>query len=58
MTKVDNFIKDESGATIIEYGLLAALLSVAAIAILPALGGAILGAFTSANTAMQTAVGG
>lgn len=32
MTKVKTFIKDESGATAIEYGLLAALISVVAIA--------------------------
>lgn len=35
---LSNFIKDESGATAIEYGLIAALVSVAAIAALTAMG--------------------
>lgn len=37
-TTVKSFIKDESGATAIEYGLIAALISVAAIAALSAMG--------------------
>ena len=37
-TTVKSFIKDESGATAIEYGLIAALVSVAAIAALQAMG--------------------
>jgi pilus assembly protein Flp/PilA len=32
MTFIKNFLNDESGATAIEYGLIAALISVAAIA--------------------------
>ena len=52
MTKLNNFLKDESGATIIEYGLLAALLSIAAISILPSLGGRILALFTTVDTAL------
>jgi pilus assembly protein Flp/PilA len=39
MTHFIRFIKDEEGATAIEYGLIAALVSVAAIASLQALGG-------------------
>lgn len=35
---VTRFLKDESGATAIEYGLIAALISVAIVAVLPAVG--------------------
>ena len=41
------FLKDESGATAIEYGLLAALISVAAIVGMTALGTALSGLFTN-----------
>jgi pilus assembly protein Flp/PilA len=36
---IRKFLSDESGATAIEYGLIAALVSVAAIAALQAMGG-------------------
>lgn len=36
-----SFLSDESGATAIEYGLIAALVSVAAIAALQSLGGSL-----------------
>lgn len=39
MTKITSFIKDESGATAIEYGLIAALIAVAIIATLSLVGG-------------------
>lgn len=38
MTNFIRFIKDEEGATAIEYGLIAALISVAAIGAMTALG--------------------
>lgn len=38
MTFIKAFLQDESGATLIEYGLVAALVSVAAIAALQFLG--------------------
>lgn len=42
MTKIlRNLMKDETGATAIEYGLIAALVSVAAIAALSAMGGSL-----------------
>jgi pilus assembly protein Flp/PilA len=40
-TTIQNFVRDESGATAIEYGLIAALVSVAAIVALQALGGSL-----------------
>ena len=38
MTTIRKFLKDDSGATAIEYGLIAALVSVAIIAMLSLLG--------------------
>jgi pilus assembly protein Flp/PilA len=38
MSTIRRFLKDESGATAIEYGLIAALVSVAIIAVLGTLG--------------------
>ncbi len=49
-------ISDESGATAIEYGLIAALVSVAAIGALTAMGGSLNDMFTSVSTTLQNAV--
>lgn len=49
------FIADESGATAIEYGLIAALVSVAAIVALTALGTALQGIFGTVSTELETA---
>jgi pilus assembly protein Flp/PilA len=46
------FVKDESGATAIEYGLIAAGISVAIIVAVNALGGTINGVFESINNQM------
>ena len=43
---IRNFLKDESGATAIEYGLIAALVAVACIVALEALGSSVSGMFT------------
>ncbi len=51
-------IRDESGATAIEYGLIAALVSVAAIAALTTLGTSLSGVFTLVTTTLTTAAGG
>ncbi len=50
--------KDESGATAIEYGLIAALVSVAAIGALTAMGTSLTTMFTTVSTALASAVGG
>jgi len=50
--------KDESGATAIEYGLIAALVSVAAIGALTAMGTSLNTMFTTVAGAMSAAVGG
>ena len=51
------FAKDESGATAIEYGLIAALVSVAAITALTAMGGSLKNIFNSIATTLATAAG-
>lgn len=51
-----NLIQDESGATAIEYGLIAALVSVAAIGALTAMGGSLTTMFTAVSTELATAV--
>ena len=50
MTLVARFMKDESGATAIEYGLIAALISVAIIGGATALGTSVGGTFTTVAT--------
>jgi len=47
------FVKDESGATAIEYGLIAAGISLAIIAIVNGLGGTLNTKFTAINTALK-----
>ncbi|RWX76664.1 Flp family type IVb pilin [Neorhizobium lilium] len=49
------FIKDESGATAIEYGLIAALISVALIAGATTLGNSLSSTFNNISTKMNTA---
>ena len=54
MTKfVARFLKDESGATAIEYGLIAAGISVAIIAVVKGLGSQLQTTFTKVKTALQ-----
>ena len=47
------FVKDESGATAIEYGLIAAGISVAIIAVVQGLGSKLNTTFTSVQTALK-----
>ncbi|EJN06508.1 Flp family type IVb pilin [Phyllobacterium sp. YR531] len=49
------FIKDESGATAIEYGLIAALISVAIIGAATTLGGSISTTFSTISGDLDTA---
>jgi len=59
MTKFFNrFAKDESGATAIEYGLIAALIAVALISILGTLSGSLQGTFQAVSDELNTANGG
>jgi pilus assembly protein Flp/PilA len=50
---IARFVKDESGATAIEYGLIAAGISLAIIAIVNGLGSNIKDKFTSINTSLK-----
>lgn len=52
---VSNFTKDESGATAIEYGLIAALVAVAAIVGMTALGTSLNSIFSSVSTTLNNA---
>jgi len=47
------FAKDESGATAIEYGLIAALIAVACITIWTTVGNSLVARFTEINTNLQ-----
>jgi pilus assembly protein Flp/PilA len=49
---IARFVKDESGATAIEYGLIAAGISLAIIVIIQTLGGTLNTKFTAINTAL------
>lgn len=51
------FAKDESGATAIEYGLIAAGIAVAVITVVGNLGDEVNGAFTKVKDAIATEVG-
>jgi len=54
MTKfVSRFMKDESGATAIEYGLIAALIAVVLVTALGAIGTALNEKFTDISNAVQ-----
>ena len=50
---VKRFVKDESGATAIEYGLIAAGISVAIIAVVQGLGSKLNTTFASVSTALK-----
>jgi len=55
MTTIITILKDESGATAIEYGLIAALVSVAAIAALGTMGSSLKQMFQTVANALQSA---
>ena len=52
-TSIARFVNDESGATAIEYALIAAGISVAIILTVQALGGTINGIFTNVNNQLS-----
>ena len=56
MTKfISRFAKDESGATAIEYGLIAALIAVALIAVLCTMSTSLKNTFTKVSTKLDAA---
>ena len=50
------YLRTEDGANMVEYALIAALISIAAIAILPGVGKAVADIFTNITTALNTTV--
>lgn len=56
--KIKNFIKNSSGATAIEYALIAGLIAIAAIVVMRTLGGTIKNTYSTVNTALTTANAG
>ena len=55
---VKSLARDESGATAIEYGLIAALVAIAAIGGMSLLGSSLNSIFTTVGTTMQNPTGG
>jgi pilus assembly protein Flp/PilA len=53
-TSVDKFLRDESGATAIEYGLIAALISVVIIGAVTIVGTQLSGVFNTIATSLPT----
>ena len=58
MTTFKRFLKDESGATAIEYGLLAALISIVALTMMTDAGTALNDVFTEVEGALSGATAG
>ena len=53
MSTIKRFVRDESGATAIEYGLIAAGISVAIITIVQTVGTSLNTTFTTVNTGLK-----
>jgi pilus assembly protein Flp/PilA len=53
MAKLIAFLRNESGATAIEYGLIAAGVSIAIVAAVQLLGSSVEGTFSSVNSALH-----
>jgi len=52
MTKLNTFLKDDSGATMVEYGIMVALIAVVSIAVITTLGTSIRDMFTAVDAAI------
>jgi pilus assembly protein Flp/PilA len=57
MKFINKLLRDEAGATAIEYGLIAALIAVAAITAMQSLGNNLSGTFNKVSTELSTANG-
>ena len=57
MKFINKLFRDEAGATAIEYGLIAALIAVAAIGTMTQVGGGVNAAFGTAGGALTAAAG-
>jgi pilus assembly protein Flp/PilA len=49
---IKKFLKDEEGATMVEYGIMVALIAAVSVAIIGTLGGQVTTAFTTVSAAM------
>lgn len=58
MTGVKQFIADEEGVTMVEYGMIAALIAIVALIALTGTGNAVKAAFTKVCTALTGALPG
>lgn len=58
MNKLVRFVKDESGATAIEYGLIAAAIGLMLVVAMPLLSSALQTVFSSITGALNNASGG
>ena len=56
MKTIRNFIRNSKGATAIEYGLIAALIAVAAIAAMQGLGNSLQKTFNNVSTKLNSSV--
>ena len=54
MTQLKNFVRDESGATAIEYGIIAAVISIVALAAMQVVGTQISKTFSYVGGVLQT----
>jgi pilus assembly protein Flp/PilA len=53
LSLIKRFVKEEEGATMVEYGLMVALIAVVCILVIAALGDEIAGAFNTAQKAVK-----
>ena len=58
LQKIMKFIRDEEGATAVEYGLIVGLIAVAIVAVLVLVGGNLSTLFTTVNTKLTSAAAG
>lgn len=56
MTGIKQFIADEEGVTMVEYGMIAALISIVALVALTGVGGAVKAAFKAVCTSLNAAL--
>jgi pilus assembly protein Flp/PilA len=54
MTVLKNFVREEGGADLIEYALLAGLIAFACVVAMTALGGSLNGFFTATSTKLNS----
>ncbi len=55
MKQILNFLKDEEGASAVEYGLIVGLIAVAIVTVLVTMGGGLKGLFTTISDQVTTA---